>query len=85
VAGHFLSAKFYYSKPEIEYDLEATNRLYACIKRLMSSKVFEQNILTELHLYNSGSRLFGDDFAKELWKTATPCETLECFLSCVKI
>jgi len=68
-AGHFLNLEFYYSNPEMEYDLEVTNGLYACIKRLVPSKDVQQKNLIELPLYKSGSRLFGDDFAKELRKT----------------
>jgi len=41
--GHFLNL-FYYSNPKIEYDLEVTNGLYVCIKRLVPSKDVQQNI-----------------------------------------
>jgi len=64
-ASHFLNPKFYYSNLEMEYDLEVTNGLYACIKRLVPSKDVQQKIVIELPLYKSGSGLFGDDFAKE--------------------
>jgi len=37
-AGHFLNPKFYCSNPKMEYNLEVTNRLYACIKRLVPTK-----------------------------------------------
>ena len=83
-AGHFLNPEFYYSNPKMEYDLEVTNELYACIKRLVPSKDVQQKILTELPLYKSGSGLFGDDFAKESRKTTTPGETVKCFLKCVR-
>ncbi|XP_068503602.1 uncharacterized protein [Phaseolus vulgaris] len=58
----------------MEYDLEVTNGLYACIKRLVPSKDVQQKILTELPLYKSGSGLFGDDFAKESRKTTAPAQ-----------
>ena len=66
---HFLNLEFYYSNLEMEYDLKVTNGLYACIKRLVSSKDVQQEILTELPLYKSGSGLFGVDFEKESRKT----------------
>ncbi|XP_068490461.1 uncharacterized protein [Phaseolus vulgaris] len=73
-AGHFLNPEFYYSNPEMEYDLEVTNGFYACIKRLVPSKDVQQIFLTELPLYKSGSGLFGDDFAKESRKTTATAQ-----------
>jgi len=63
-AGHFLNLELYYSNTEVDYDLEVTNGLYACIKRLVPTKDVQQKNLIELPLYKSGSGLFGDDFAK---------------------
>ncbi|XP_027915193.1 uncharacterized protein LOC114174556 [Vigna unguiculata] len=34
-AGHFLNPEFFYSNPDMEYDLEVTNGLYDCIRRLV--------------------------------------------------
>ncbi|XP_027911484.1 uncharacterized protein LOC114170198 [Vigna unguiculata] len=68
-AGHFLNPEFFYSNPNMEYDLEVTNGLYDCIRRLVPSKDVQQKILTELPLYKSANGLFGDDFAKESRKT----------------
>jgi len=36
--GHFLNLEFFYSNPDMEYDLEVTNGLYECIKRLVPRK-----------------------------------------------
>jgi len=69
----------------MEYDLEVTNGLYDCIRRLVSIKDVQQNFLTELPLYKSANGLFGDDFAKESRKTTAPGETLKHFLNCAKI
>lgn len=38
-AGHFLNPAFYYSNPDMEYDLEVTNGSYPCIKRLVPCKM----------------------------------------------
>ena len=51
--GHFLNPKFYCSNPKMEYDLEDTNGLYACIKRLVPSKDVQQKYLFDLPLYKS--------------------------------
>jgi len=75
-ADHFLNPEFYYSNPDMEFDIEITNELYDCIRRLVQTKDVQQKILSELPLYKSASRLFGDDFAKESRKTTTPGETL---------
>jgi len=74
-----------YSNPNIEYDLEVTNGLYDCIRRLVPSKDVQQKFLTELPLYKIANGLFGDDFAKESRKTTTPGETLKHFLNCANI
>ena len=74
--GHFLNPEFYYSNSDMEFDIEITNELYDCIRRLVQTKDVQQKILSELPLYKSASRLFGDDFAKESRKTTTPGETL---------
>ena len=42
VVGHFLNREFFYSNPDIEYDLEVTNGLYDCIRRLVPSKDVQQ-------------------------------------------
>jgi len=76
-AGHFLNSEFYYSNPEMDYDLEVTKGLYDYIKILVPSKDVQQKILSELPLYKSASGLFGDDFAKESMKTTIPSETLK--------
>jgi len=47
---------------KMKYELEITNGLYACIKRLMPRKDVQKKS-TELPLYKSGSGLFGDEFA----------------------
>jgi len=61
-ASHFLNPEFYYSNPDMEFDIEITNGLYDCIRRLVPTK--------------DASGLFGDDFAKESRKTTAPGETL---------
>jgi len=76
---HFLNPELYYSNPDMEYDLEVTNGLYASIKRLESSNDVQQKNLTWLPLYKSGSRLSRDDFAKESRKTTTLSEILKQF------
>jgi len=40
-ADHFLNPEFYYSNPKMEYDLEVTNGLYACIKKFVPSKYMQ--------------------------------------------
>ena len=85
VAGHFFNPEFSYSNPNMEYDLQVTNGLYDCIKRLVPSKDVQQNNLTELPLYNSANELFGDDFAKVSRKTTTTGETLTHFVNYAKI
>jgi len=84
-AGHFLNLEFFYSNLNMEYDLEVTNGLYDCIKRLVPSKDVQQKNLTELPLYKSINGLFGNDFAKESRKTIAPSETLKHFLNRAKI
>ena len=71
VAGHFLNPMLFYSNPDMEYDLEVTNGLYDCIKRLVPSKDVQQKNLTDLHIYKSANGLFGDDFAQKSRKTTT--------------
>jgi len=61
----------------MEYDLQVTNRLYDCIKRLVPTKDVQQKNLSELPLYKSASVLFGDDFTKESRKTMALGETLK--------
>ncbi|XP_027351140.1 uncharacterized protein LOC113862240 [Abrus precatorius] len=63
-AGHILNLKLYYDNPQIEFDLEGTNGLYDCIKRLVPSRDVQQNILLESPIYKSGGGPFGSDFAK---------------------
>jgi len=84
-ASHFLNLEFFYSNPDMEYNLEVTNGLYDCIKRLVPSKDAQHFFLTKLPLYKSANVLFGDDFAKESRKTTTSGETLKHFLNCAKI
>jgi len=74
--SHFLNSKLYYSNLKIEYDLEVKTGLYACIKRLVSSKNVQQIFLTGLPRYKGGIELFDDDFVKKSKKTITPCNTL---------
>jgi len=42
VASHFLNPEFFYSNLDMEYDLEVTNGLYDCIRRLVPSKDVQQ-------------------------------------------
>jgi len=85
VAGHFFNLEFFFSNPDMEYDLEVTNGLYDYIRRLVPSKYVQQNILTELPPYKSANGLFGDDFAKESRKTTTLGEALTHFVNWAKI
>jgi len=62
--GHFFNPGFFYSNPDMEYDLKITNGLYDCIRRLVPSKDVQQIFLTKLPLYKSANGLFGDDFTK---------------------
>ncbi|XP_027357050.1 uncharacterized protein LOC113866362 [Abrus precatorius] len=71
-AGHILNPEFYYDNPQIEFDLEVTDGLYDCIKRLVPSRDVQQSILLELPIYKSGGGLFGSDFAKSQRKSIAP-------------
>ena len=73
-AGHFLNPEYYYGNPALEFDLEVTNGLYECIKRLVPSREVQQKILLELPIYKSANGLFGVDFAKSQTKTLAPGE-----------
>lgn len=78
--GHFLNPKFYCPNPKMEYDLEDTNGLYACIKRLVPSKDVHKKIyLTCLFIK---VEVFS---AKESRKTTTPGETIKRYLNWVKM
>lgn len=73
-AGHFLNPEYYYGNPALEFDLEVTNGLYECIKRLVPSREVQQKILLELPIYKSANGLFGVDFAKSQTKILAPGE-----------
>ena len=83
--GHLLNLEFFYSNLKMEYDLEVTNGLYDCIRRLVPRKDLQQKILTELPFYKSANGLFDYDFFKESRKTTAPSETLKHLLNCAKI
>jgi len=85
VIGYSFNLEFFYSNPDMEYDLEVTNGLYDCIRRLVPSKYVQQIFLTKLSLYKSANGLFSDDFAKESRNTTTPNETFTHFVNCAKI
>ncbi|KAJ1410141.1 Ribonuclease H-like superfamily [Sesbania bispinosa] len=75
-AGHFFNPEFFYDNPQLEFDLEVTDGLYDCIKRLVPSKDVQQSILLELPMYKNAAGLFGSDFAKLQRKTIAPGEKL---------
>ena len=68
-AGHFLNLEFYYDNLALEFDLEVTNGLYKCIKRLVPTQEVQQKILIELPSYKSANGFCGTAFAKSQTKT----------------
>ncbi|WOL01680.1 hypothetical protein Cni_G10397 [Canna indica] len=73
-AGPFLNPEFYYANPLLEFDLEVTNGLYECIKRLVPSREVQQKILIELPIYKASGGLFGTDFAISQRNTLAPAQ-----------
>ncbi|KAL5155045.1 hypothetical protein HKD37_19G054244 [Glycine soja] len=66
------SPEFFYDNTNLEFDFEATNGLFDCIKKLVPQFDVQQKILTELHLYKIDVEHFGSDFAMTQKKTHSP-------------
>lgn len=60
--------------PQLDYELEVSNGLYECIKRLTSSLEEGNVIMDELPIYKSVGGLFGSEFAISQREVPAPSE-----------